>query len=1293
VQDRKGFMWFGTRDGLNRFDGYTFKTFRHEAGNEHSLGSNYITGTYEDHNGTLWICTTNGLYLYNEKTEDFSLLNVTAGGSIDDVKLDNNNNLWYLSGLNLLRYNLITKKLHSYASADNIRSTSICIANDNIWVSTGNGLIKRYMPETDSFTSFDVFQNSGPTSSKWIKKIFNTGRNSLLIGTSNQGIKLFDIATQTYKDVLTYSADRTAIYARDFIAYDKNEYWIATESGIYIYDMANGSISNLKKQYTDQYSISDNAVYTLCRDKEGGIWAGTYFGGVNYCAKPYAPFQKFYPQDARNAISGNAVREICADRYNNLWIGTEDAGLNKFDPKTGKFSHFKPEGTANSISYSNIHGLLATGDELWIGTFERGLDILNINSGKVVRHYLSNTGSNSSRSNFIITLCQTRSGDILAGTGYGLYQYNKVTGSFDHVKQVIQNDFIYSVIEDHEGTIWTGTLSNGVYYYNPKTKKSGNLRYEGANNKSIGSNAINSIFEDSHNNIWCATEGGGICRLNRQTNTFKRYTSKNGFPSDIIFKVLEDKKGLLWISSTKGLICFNPVTEELKTYTKANGLLTDQFNYNSAYKDAQGRMYFGSVNGMISFNPDQFSNNTFTPPVYITGFQVYNKELAINQNNSPLKTSVTYTDKIQLPYDKSTFSIDFAALSYAAPEMNEYAYKMEGLEDNWNYLKTNRKIYFTNLPAGTYTFLIKGSNSSGIWNNKPTKLIIEILPPFWASTWAYLLYFATAAGIIYYLIRSYHRKTEQKNQQKLEDLRIEKEREISYLENEKEREIYLAKIAFFTNVTHEIRTPLTLIKAPLEKVLKSPDNSPDVKANLEIMKKNTHHLLDLTNQLLDFRKTETTGFSLSFIKTNIADILQETWLRFKPAAEERDLDYTLHLPGDVFAYVDTGAIIKIFSNLFSNAIKYAGSKVHINLAEHHECFSIEVSNDGALIHEKFKEKIFEPFVRLEESETQLGTGIGLPLARSLTELHKGNLNFKPAAGLNIFVLTLPIHQDKEFHLNEEIILPDVLVASQIEAPNAPQLNPVILLVEDHKDILDFIAKELAAEYTILKAHNGREALTLLETATVNLIISDIMMPVMDGLELCKRIKSDVQFSHIPVILLTAKNTLESKIEGLELGADAYIEKPFSPDHLSVQIASLLLNRNNVKEYFARNPLINIKSIAHTKADEVFLEKLNNAIHSNMANTELNIEFLAGVMNMSRPTLFRKIKAISNLSPNDLIKVARLKKAAELLAEADYKIYEVCEMVGYSSQSYFAKSFLSQFGVSPSEYINTISANK
>jgi len=1006
MQDRKGFLWFGTKDGLDRFDGYTFKIFRNDPEEKGSIGSNFIHCLYEDPSGTLWAGTEKRLYSYDATTERFTLLPDTANGQIRDIQMDRKGNLWFISGFTLVKYNMAKKSMQYFPVRKYFEATSICITSDGaLWVSTSSGLLNKYNPADNFFTSHNMFSHSNKTVSQWIEKIYPATDSTILVGTSNQGAKLFDITNSSYQDILTYNTDKTEIFVRNFVQTSKNEYWIATESGIYIYNLKTGTTTNLAKKYNDPYSISDNAVYTFCKDKEGGIWAGTYFGGVNYYPKENLSFNKYFPKTAENSLSGNVVREIRQDNNGYLWIGTEDAGLNKLDTLTGVFTHFQPTGKKGSLSYMNIHGLLITGDELWIGTFEHGLDVMDIKTGKVIRHYSKGAGEHSLKSNFIYCLSQSNTGEIMLGTTIGAYLYNRVTDNFNLLPGMPLHNWYSSILKDDKGIIWAGTYGNGVNYYNTITNKAGNFRYDPQNKNSLSSDRVNSIFEDSYKNLWIATEGG-LCRFNPLSNDFKRYTTNSGFPTNFILSVLEDASNNLWISTSKGLVCFTPKTGQVNIYTKANGLLNDQFNFSSAFKDPGNRMFFGSVKGLISFRPAELIKNDFAPAVYITGFQVNNKELVIAEKKSPLKKSITYTDKIKLAYSQSTFSIDFASLSYSAPEMSEYAYKMEGLGTGWTYLKKNRKVYFTELLPGAYTFKVKAANSNGMWSGPETILAIEVLPPWWASTVAYMLYSLFAVGIIYFAFRSYHQRVKEKNRRKIEQLEIAKE-----------KELYEAKMEFFTNVAHEIKTPLTLIKGPLEKIIKKAGDIPEIKDSLRIMEKNTSRLVDLTNQLLDFRQTEIKGFSLNFVKANISELLEDTWFGFKPLADQKNISFTIGpLPPRLIALIDIEAFNKILANLFSNAIKYAQSIVEVSLflKENDTSFTIEIKNDGYLIPYEMKEKIFEPFFRLKETEKQKGTGIGLALSRSLAQLQKGVLDLKkPENNMNVFFITMPLHFDKE----------------------------------------------------------------------------------------------------------------------------------------------------------------------------------------------------------------------------------------------------------------------------------------
>ena len=663
------------------------------------------------------------------------------------------------------RYNFSKQQLTTFPPDETIHATALCMAaNGDMWFGTMDGYLKRFDTSSQTCKGPDVFSHSIRLPTCFIKKIYPAGKDAIFVGTTCQGIKLFNIATNTYNDLLIYSADNSTVYVRDILQYADNEYWFATESGIFIYNTLTRQFTNLKKQFSDPYSISDNAVYTLCKDSEGGMWAGTFFGGVNYYPKQYTPFTKYFPDRTTQTISGSAVRELCEDDDGNLWIGTEDAGLNKLNVRTGAFTHYKPTGTPTGIAYHNIHGLLILGDEVWIGSLDHGLDVMNRHTGKVIRHYGSNVGEHTFRNNFIVTMIQSRSGEIYLGSGGGVYRYRKQTADFEWLHETPWGEFISCLLEDHAGIIWTGTHNQGVLYYDPLTRDWGQLQNNPKDSNSLSINDINAVCEDSQLNLWIATEGGGLCKLDASRKHFTRYTTQKGLPSNFVFKVVEDNNKHLWITTSKGLVKLEPANGHMTLYTKANGLLYDQFNYNSGYKDATGKLYFGSIKGMIAFRPDSFVTNNFIPPVYITGFQVHNKELLIEEDQSPLKQSILYTRSITLPYDESSFSIDFAALSYISPEITEYKYLMQGLDKNWTYLWANRKVYFTNLAPGQYTFRLMAA-TNGHWGAEK-QLTITITPPFWNTWWAWLIYASIIIAIGYSLVQTYQKRSRVKKKKK-----------------------------------------------------------------------------------------------------------------------------------------------------------------------------------------------------------------------------------------------------------------------------------------------------------------------------------------------------------------------------------------------------------------------------------------------------------------------------------------------------------------------------------------------
>ncbi len=1005
VQDKAGFMWFGTKDGLNRFDGYRFKLFNTNDGNGNNLSIDAIYSLVIDGSGTLWVGAQKGLYYFDAQREKLIRFSDTLSG-IGNLATDISGQLWFTADYHIYRCDIQKKKLALVPSLAAYSANAICQLSDGrMCFALLTGSIVLWQSNNATFSTYDVFAHSPTPASRWISKLVAGNRANVYIGTASQGLKEFDLTTLTYKDLLTANADKTTVYVRDILQSKKGEFWLATESGVFILNTATNAFTNLRKKYLDPYSLSDNAIYTLAKDCEDGIWLGTFFGGLNYYPKQNLFFQKYFPDYSGNSITGSAVREICQDSQSNVWIGTEDAGLNKLNVKTGAVSRFYPDGSSGSIDYSNIHGLLVDGPRLWIGTFEHGLDVMDIASGRVIKRYKAGPNPFDLKSNFIVTLLKTRSGTIYLGTSNSLSKWAGTDGKFSLVNNISGDAFVSSLLEDGDGTIWVGTHDRGLYYFNPATSLKGRFLNDPSNKNSLTTNSINALYEDGDGALWLAMEGGGLCRLDKDRKTFQRFSTQNGLPSNVVFKVLEDNRKNLWITTSKGLVKMDAARKNVTVYTKENGLLNDQFNYNSGYKDSTGKLYFGSVRGMITFRPDEMHRSDFVPPVYITGLQIHNKEIEVARDSGVLKNSIVYTDNITLSHNQSSISIDFAALGFASPEVTAYRYMMEGVDKDWTYLKTNRKVYFTNLQPGTYMFKVNAA-ANGTWNAQERKLTIFIAPPWWATWWAYAAYFMVAASLLYYVSRIYHKM----------------------LMNKKEKDIYEAKIEFFTNIAHEIKTPLTLIKGPVENLNDMTESLPEIKEDVATMNRNTTRLVNLVNQILDFRQTETKGFSLDFTPVLINEVLQEAYITFEPVAKKRNLRYKIELPpANVFTMADDEALTKIFSNLLSNAVKYADREVKIQLLppeKSDKFLQVVVSNDGPLIPIEMKEKIFEPFFRLKQNVKQKGTGIGLALARSLTELHKGEIFLSAATeGANTFVLHLPYSPVREPILSKKRLQP------------------------------------------------------------------------------------------------------------------------------------------------------------------------------------------------------------------------------------------------------------------------------
>ncbi|MDR1918839.1 MAG: response regulator [Tannerellaceae bacterium] len=1272
-QDNDGFMWFGTKDGLSRYDGYSFLNFRHDKEDEGSIGNNFVRCIFQREKEEIWVGTDAGVYIYHPATEQFSHFGLrTAEGisiekEVNNIQVGADGNIWFaVDWQGVFCYNPREEELVLYKVNTIVNAWCIWIDHENtVWVGTNGGGLNRYNRRSDRFETISKGKDIGDD----INCLFQDNYNDLIIGTA-AGVKKLSLSAGQISPLIQ-PADENQLFVREIIRKSDQELYFGTESGVYIYHTQNRSIQRLHHDPSDPYSLSDNAVYSMYKDREGGLWIGTYFGGINYYPPQHTPFARFYPKKSPQSIQGKRVREFKEDLNGGIWIGTEDAGLTYYHPASETYRNFLPDGKAGSISYHNIHGLLADGDKLWIGTFKHGLDVMDIRTQKVVRHYSKTDDPHSICDNSIFSIFKDAAGYLWFGTIYGLSIYDPEQDHFTKIAYV-GDTFIYDIYQSYDGILWFASFNRGVFRYNPLKNEWKNFMHEPDNPKSLAYDKIISVFEDSKKNIWFSSEGGGICRFNREDDSFTSFTSKDGLPNDVIYKIVEDNKGCFWLTSNHGLSCFHPGNGYVKTFTLANGLLGDQFNYKSGYKTSDGRLYFGCLNGFISFDPAMFTENEYIPPVVITDFRLFNKQ----PKDSLLKKSIYHAKEVHLKHNQSSFSIDFAALSYAAPGKNQYEYRLEGLENEWTALEGKHSVSFSNIPPGHYVFRLKGSNNDGKWEKTPTSLAIHIHPPFYKSHWAYVIYILVFLCLACMLIISSVKKMEKKHREKLQ-----------WFENEKNKEIYNAKIMFFTNIAHEIRTPLSLIKGPVEYILTNRPDKEELKENLQVIEKNTQRLLDLSNQLLDFRKMETNGFQLNYMHSDLKQLIKDVYMRFELSARQKKIAFDLALPPDkLFADIDREALTKIISNLFSNAIKYAASQIILSLENDEKTFRLTVSSDGFLIPEDMKEKIFEPFFQVGDengNSIKSGAGLGLALARSLAELHKGSLYLEDFSGpLNIFVLTLPLVQTSRISMAEEEDEQEIEASQKDEG--LFHNKPTVLIVEDDTDMRAFLHKRLKQSYQVIKASDGKKAMEYLKKEQIDIVVTDIIMPEMDGLQLCAEIKSNVDSSHIPVIMLTAKADIKSRIEGLDAGADAYVEKPFSIEHLLAQISNIFSNRNKIKQAFINSPAQNIASIALTKADELFLEKLMQIIQKNLSDVSFNVVQLAGELCMSRSSLHRKIKGVSELTPNDFIQLVRLKKAAELLQEGSYRINEICYLVGFNSSSYFSKSFKKQFGISPKE---------
>ncbi|MFT3738510.1 MAG: two-component regulator propeller domain-containing protein [Breznakibacter sp.] len=1295
IQDRNGFIWIGTEDCLNRFDGYNFKIYRIDSNK--NLVSNYISALYEDHSGLIYIGTDKGISTFDPVLEKFSrftaktLDGISVSSEVNNIIVDRNSDIWISTwGQGVFKYDIRTQTLDQFkpivdhnTSCDMINYV-FADKNNTIWLATrAKEMLFRFDERDKEFKPFPLRDANGNAISGNIYKIIEDSYHNLWLGTWNQGLAKIELATQQVAYYLPPDKPNGIMHIHEIFEYKPHILMVGSDDGLSIFNTSTLSHTLVTPSETDPSSLSDKFVYPIFRDREGGIWIGTYYGGVNYLPPSGRVFERFTHSKYTNSVNGNVIGGFAEDKSGNIWIASDDGGLNMLDIRTGRFKAFTPKPSGNCISFYNIHGLCWDDDKLWIGTYSGGLNVYDTKTG-LFKHYTSEANNpNTLDGTSVYSIFKDKHKQMWVASMSGINLYNRANDCFVRIKSL--GSITVDIEEDTQGMLWFATQGKGLFRYDPQLNQWTNFTNNPNDENSLAGNQVNCISIDHKGGLWVGT-ATGLCHYDPGTSSFSPVDLN--VPSNSICCVIDDND-FLWLTTAKGLVRYSKSNGNCQVFTKKDGLLSDQFIFNSGFKSSSGKIYVGMASGFNVFCPKNIASNTFIPPVVINRLEIFNKEVEMG-NYGTLNESGSSFKQIDLSYRDNVFSFGFVALSYHNPEKNKYAYKLEGFDHDWNFVSNQLKATYTNLPAGNYMFRVKASNNDGIWNEQGASVNVVIHPPVWKTMPFKILYVIILLALLALLVRMFMLRTDRKHRQRIEQLN-----------REKEKEVYDAKIGFFTMIAHEIRTPVSLIIGPLEKMMATQTNMPEtIKKDLNIIDRNSQRLLLLVNQLLDFRKAEQGALVVNLVRTNVYELLKGIHDRFLPLIDQHGIEFVFDCPDKKFdADIDQEFITKITSNFLSNAIKFAASKIvlagRINTSV--ATFDIQVTDDGPGIADHEKEKIFAPFYQVNLHHKS-GTGIGLSLVKNLADAHKGSISVTDAfpSGAS-FAVTLPLYGNGYQTEKSTTFVPDLLPQPSnrealedtvlLDPDHSPGSRPFLLIVEDNPEMRNFLRDNFIDDYQILLAEDGTDGLDKIKSAEVNLVISDLMMPRMDGLTFCRELKSNVLTSHIPIIMLTAKADTDSKIEGLNCGADAYIEKPFSVKFLKAQIRNLIESRKVLRNKFAEMPFVPINSIAGNQADEEFLVRMNAIIEENIGNTDFSIDILAERLCISRSGFFSKIKSLSGITPNELIQVVRLKKAAELLSANQYRINEVAYMVGYNDPSYFSKCFVKQFGIRPGDFIS------
>lgn len=1313
-KDRKGFLWIGTSSGLNRFDGYTIRNYLNDPEIPTSIHNNSIVDLFETPSGEIAIMTGQGYSLYDPGadafTSDMSPFYQRLGlpaGTFSNIINDGNGNYWFVHQVGMVRYDASEKRSYVYRpqesnsksfSSNAISSYTATVKGGN-WVIHRDGMLERFEFKDDAYSvveRIDFFKREN-NDRALDYRLFADDDGDLWIYVKNepQGIYFFNAGNKKIQHLYqnANAGKLNSDIVSGIVQDGDGTLWLNTDhGGVNIVNKKTLSVQYVLHRPEDERSISQNSVNTIYRDKEGIIWLGTFKKGISYYHRNLIrfPLVKHYPLSAAGLPFGD-VNRFAEDKDGNLWIGTNGGGLIYFDRKRNTFKQFRHDpNDPNSISSNVIVSLCMDHQQkLWIGTYYGGL---NVYDGKRFVHYKHDPKNPESISDQNIwEIFEDSRKRIWIGTMHGgLNLFNRELNSFTHYRNSdlnsVKSNYIAAITEDRSGNLWFGT-SDGIDVLERESGRFFHYNADRAVKGSLSDNLIFDIREDSKGNIWVATRSG-LNLFDARTKSFREFKEKQGLPHNTVLTILEDANENLWLSTSNGLSCMISSNDgppyQFKNYDEADGLQGKQFNENAAFKTQTGELIFGGADGFNIFDPSRLGSNENPAQVVLSDFQLYNNSVSPGEEingNVVLDQSISETQTITIPPALNVFSIEFAGLNFFNPEKNQYKYMLEGFHQEWLTADSrSRSVTFTNLNPGDYRFLVKASNNDGLWNEAPVSLDIIVLPPFWKTRTAFVLYcllIISALLVTRKLIQQRERLKFERQQERNEAIRM--------------HELDMMKIKFFTNVSHEFRTPLTLILTPLEKMLRLA-KEPEQQQQYQLIQRNAKRLLNLVNQLLDFRKLEVQELKLNSSEGDVIRFIEETVYSFSDLSEKKDIRLTFHsnVPS-LETLFDQDKLEKILFNLLSNAFKFTPEHGSVNVDVHvkgeaDKTVVIKVKDTGIGIPADKLAKIFDRFFQneLPKSLMNQGSGIGLSITREFVKVHGGTIQVEsePGAG-TCFIVEIPVTEVKHHHEEEVAVVEEPALADE----NGLR-KPTLLLVEDNEDFRFYLKDNLKAQYRIVEAANGSQGWKRVLEVLPDLVVSDVMMPEMNGIDLCKKIKSDQRVSHTPVILLTAKSAEEQKLEGFQSGADDYITKPFNFEILLSRIGNLIARREKFHKAFPAQLDIKASELKVTSMDEKFIQKAIRCVEDHIADADFSVEDLSHELGISRAHFYKKILSLTGKSPLEFIRLIRLQQAAQLLKKSQLTVAEVAYKVGFNNPKYFARYFKEEYKMLPSAYAHS-----